>query len=126
MLKVSKDVTKLNLITCVVQRGKAEKVWAAARAAGAGGATIHFSRGMGVRERMGLLGVAIAPEKEVIVIVAFPTQTERIFRAIVRAGQLDVPGQGIAYTQPIGHCAGIVLPSKGKPTTKKKSRNKRE
>ena len=120
MLKVSKDATKLNLITCVVQRGKADKVWAAARQAGAGGATIHFARGMGVRERMGLLGVAIAPEKEVIVVVSFPAQTEKIFQAIVKAGQLDVPGQGIVFTQPIDHCAGLIVSAPKKRGARRK------
>ena len=109
MLKVSGDVKGLDLITCVVQRGKADRVWTAARNAGAGGATIFFSRGMGVRERMGLLGIAIAPEKEVIMVVSFPKHTERIYQAMVKAARLDVPGQGIAYTQRIDRCAGLVV-----------------
>ena len=38
----------------------------AAREAGAQGATVHFARGTGIRERLGLLGVAVEVEKEVI------------------------------------------------------------
>ncbi len=108
MLRVSHDMRDLDLITCIVQRGKADAVWAAARNAGAGGATIFFARGTGVRERLGFLGVAIMPEKEVIMVVSHPGATERIFQAIVKAGQLNLAGQGIAYVQKINRCAGLV------------------
>lgn len=124
MLRVGRDVKGLDLITCVVQRGKADRIWIAARNAGAGGATIFFGRGMGVRERLGALGIAIAPEKEVILVVSFPNQTEKIFGAIRKAGQLDVPGQGIVYVQKIDRCAGLVFSDRrsSKRTARKRRR----
>ena len=39
------------VITCVVQRGHADKVAKAAVQAGAKGATISFARGMGARDQ---------------------------------------------------------------------------
>ena len=48
--EMSTSDTKFNLITCIVQRGKGDDVWKAANEAGAGGVTINFARGMGVRE----------------------------------------------------------------------------
>jgi len=98
----------LELITCVIQRGKGDKLAKAALDAGAGGATVFFARGMGLRERLGLLGLAIVPEKEVIMIVSKKEETPRIFDAIVKAGHLDVPGMGIAYVIPILSVAGLV------------------
>ena len=98
----------LELITCVIQRGKGDKVAKAALDAGAGGATIFFGRGMGLRERLGLLGLAIVPEKEVIMIVSKHEDTPVIFEAIVKAAKLDVPGMGIAYVIPILSVAGLV------------------
>ena len=98
----------LELITCVIQRGKGDKVAKAAMDAGAGGATIFFGRGMGLRERLGLLGLAIVPEKEVIMIVSKKEQTEAIFNAVAEAGKLDTPGMGIAYVIPIYAVAGLV------------------
>ena len=97
----------LQLITCVVQRGKADKVVKAALDAGAAGATVFFGRGMGLRERLGLLGLAIVPEKEVIMIVAQQAETQRIFDAIVEVAKLNTPGMGIAYTIPIHQVAGL-------------------
>ena len=51
-------LTDVYLITCVVDRGKGEDVVKAARGAGAGGALIHSGHGVGIRERLGLLGIA--------------------------------------------------------------------
>ncbi len=97
----------LQLITCVIQRGKADKVARAALDAGAAGATVFFARGMGLRERLGLLGLAIVPEKEVIMIVARDGEVQRIFDVIVDAAKLETPGMGIAYTTPIHQVAGL-------------------
>ena len=55
-ITVLKDVA---LITCVVQRGVAEPIINAAREAGAQGATVYYGKGMGMRERLGLFGVAV-------------------------------------------------------------------
>ncbi|OFZ56554.1 MAG: hypothetical protein A2428_10645 [Bdellovibrionales bacterium RIFOXYC1_FULL_54_43] len=98
---------QFQLITCIIQRGKGDSIGKAAIAAGAGGATVFFARGMGLRERLGLLGLAIVPEKEVVMIVCTESETPRIFDAIVAAGKLDTPGMGIAYVMPIYHVAGI-------------------
>jgi nitrogen regulatory protein P-II 1 len=107
----------LRLITCVLQRGKADKVVKAALDAGAAGATVFFGRGMGMRERMGLLGLAIVPEKEVIMIVTKPQETKKIFECIVKAAHLDTPGMGIAYVIPIHEVAGL-FPVDEVPVTK--------
>ncbi|HLE00475.1 MAG TPA: P-II family nitrogen regulator [Bdellovibrionota bacterium] len=98
---------QFQLITCIIQRGKGDSIGKAAIAAGAGGATVFFARGMGLRERLGLLGLAIVPEKEVVMIVCTENETPRIFDAVVAAGKLDTPGMGIAYVMPIYHVAGI-------------------
>jgi nitrogen regulatory protein P-II 1 len=102
----------LNLITCVVQRGKADKIAKAALEAGADGATILFGRGMGLRERLGLLGLAIVPEKEIIMIVSEKKKTPILFDVIAKAAKLDVPGMGIAYVHPITHVAGLFVADK--------------
>lgn len=96
------------LITCVVQRGHADKVAKAAAEAGAKGATIFFGRGIGARDQLGILGLAIVPEKEVMMIVCREGETRTIFDAIVAAGHLNTPGMGIAYVSPIYESAGVL------------------
>jgi nitrogen regulatory protein PII len=104
-------LTDVALITCIVERGKADKIIKAARAAGAHGATVHFAKGTGVRERLGLLGVAVNAEKEVINVVVSTEQKDRIFEAMHLAGNLDTPGQGLIYTTPLEKAATYVPPN---------------
>src|SRR5210317_2138157 len=95
-------MNELNLITCIVQRGKAENVIDAALMAGAPGATYYYGRGTGVRQKLGILSKLIVPEKEVILIVTKGgDQTEKVFEAIIKAGKLDKKGQGFAYIHKI-------------------------
>ncbi len=94
-------LTDLNLLTCILQKGEADAVVKAAVDAGCQGATIHYARGTGVRERLGLLGVAVESEKEVITILVSAQMTERIFEAVYFAGRLDTPGMGIVFVTPV-------------------------
>lgn len=103
-------LTDLNLITCIVQKGMADDIVKAAVAEGVQGGTIHYARGTGIRERLGLLGVAIESEKEVINIVVSTEMTDRIFEAIYFAGKLDTPGMGIMYVTPLAKAATYVPP----------------
>ncbi len=82
----------------------------AAREAGAQGATVHFARGMGVRERLGILGVAVEVEKEVIDIVVSKEQVDRVFERMYLAGNLDTPGMGIMYITPLEKAATYIPP----------------
>ena len=99
----------LNLITCIVQRGKAESVVDAALKAGAQGATYYYGRGTGVRQKLGtVLSKLIVPEKEIILIVTKEHQTETIFDAVVKAARLDSKGQGFAYIHKIDRAVGFL------------------
>ena len=90
-------LTDVSMITCVVQRSKADDVVKAAQDAGAQGATIYYGIGSGVRERLGLLGLAIDVEKEIITTLVADDQVDRIFERMYFAAELDVPGAGIIY-----------------------------
>tara|TARA_B110000438_G_scaffold240614_1_gene239347 strand:- start:724 stop:1083 length:360 start_codon:yes stop_codon:yes gene_type:complete len=103
-------LTDIALITCIVQRGLADTIIEAAREAGAQGATVHFARGMGVRERLGILGVAVEVEKEVVDIVVSKEQVERVFNQMYLAGNLDTPGMGIMYITPLDKAATYIPP----------------
>lgn len=98
-------LTDVALITCIVQRGMADAIVAAAQEAGAQGATIFHARGEGVRERLGILGLAVEVEKEVINIMVAADQVDRIFERIYNAGNLDTPGMGIIYVTPLEKAA---------------------
>ncbi|MDP6704990.1 MAG: P-II family nitrogen regulator [Alphaproteobacteria bacterium] len=101
-------LTDVALITCIVQRGNGDRIVRAARDAGAQGATVHFAKGTGVRERLGILGVAVNVEKEVINIVVSSDQVESVFESMYLAGNLDTPGMGIMYITPLEKAATYI------------------
>lgn len=123
-------LTDCALITATVQRGMADNIVKAAQEAGAQGASIHYARGRGVRERLGLLGLAVEAEKEVIHIVVSDDQVDRVFEKMYLAGQLDTPGMGFMWVTPLEKAATFVPPelverlSKGKGKGKTKPRKK--
>ena len=99
---------QIDAIFCVVQRGKADEVVKSALEAGAQGATIFYARGTGVRQKLGVLGGLIQPEKEVIFIVTPSEKTDRVFNAMVTVGKLDEPGKGFAFVQKIERAIGFI------------------
>lgn len=104
-------LTDAVLITAIVQRGVADEVVRAARKAGAQGATVFYARGMGVRQRsLGVLGVTVNAEKEVIYIVAATDQADHIFERIFTTAKLDTPGMGMAYITPLEKMATYIPP----------------
>ena len=101
-------LTDLSLITCIVQRGSGNEIVKAAIAAGAQGATVHFATGCGVRERLGLMGIAVEVEKEVINIVVSREQADHIFEVMYRAGNLDAPAMGFMFITPLEKAATFI------------------
>jgi nitrogen regulatory protein P-II 1 len=102
------NVSGAKLITCIVQRGKADKVVDAAMAAGAEGATISYGRGTGIRQKLGLRGYLIKPEKEIVLIVTKPDQTRAVLEAVVEAARLREKGQGFVFLHEIETAIGFL------------------
>ena len=97
------------LITAIVQRGSADMVVQAAQEAGAQGATIFHAHGTGVRQkRLGILGLTINTEKEVLYIVAPADQADLIFERIFVCAKMDTPGMGILWMTPIEKMATYI------------------
>ena len=95
-------LTDVSLITCVVQSGLRDEILKAARDVGAStGAISHGARGIGVRERLGLLGVAVETQKDVINILVSTEQTDLVFDTVFKAAGLDTPGRGFIYVTPL-------------------------
>ena len=99
------DITYLTdvfLLTCVVQSGLSEVILRAARDVGAStGATSHLAHGTGARERLGVLGIAVETEKEVVSIFVSSEQRDLVYNTIYRAAELNVPGRGFIYIMPL-------------------------
>jgi nitrogen regulatory protein PII len=101
-------LTDVALITATVQRGMADEIVKAAQEAGAQGASIHYAHGRGVRERLGIWGLAIDAEKEVINIVVSTDQVDHIFETMYLAGKMDTPGMGFMWVTPLEKAATFI------------------
>jgi len=102
-------LTDVVLITAIVQRGTADRVVQAAQEAGAQGATIFHAHGTGVRQkRLGILGLTINAEKEVVYIVVPSDLADSIFERIFVTAKIDTPGMGILWMTPLEKMATYV------------------
>lgn len=91
-------LTDVSQITCVVQEGLGEVILQAARNLGIStGAITYHSKGLGLRERLGLWGMAVDTEKDVVSILVASEQKDLLFDALYLAGGLDTPGKGFMY-----------------------------
>lgn len=91
-------LTDVMLITVIVQRGVADQVVQVAVEAGAQGATVFHAHGTGVRQkRLGILGLTVNTEKEIIYIVVPSEQADTLFERIFVSAKMDTPGMGILW-----------------------------
>lgn len=88
-------------IYCTAQRNSADEIATAAIRAGSVGPTVVYGQGRGIRDRLGLLRIAISPEKELIRLVVDNYDTDPVFEAMIQEGRLDTPGMGFIYYIPI-------------------------
>ncbi|WP_295449282.1 P-II family nitrogen regulator [uncultured Thiodictyon sp.] len=101
-------LTDVALITCIVPIGCGDTVIQAAQAMGAAGALVYHARGIGPRERLGLLAIAIEAEKDVVNILVATDYQDAVFEAVYRAAELNRPGAGMAYITPIEKMATYI------------------
>lgn len=96
-----------DLIICIVNKGDSGKVITASKEAGAEGGTIMFGRGTGIHEHATIFGIAIEPEKEIILTLVDRNISEKVLNNIVTKVDLSVPGNGIAFVLQVEKVAGI-------------------
>ena len=102
-------LTDAVMITVVVQRGMEEAILQAARDVGATtGAVGYYAKGIGRRERLGMLGLAVEVEKAVISMIVPTDHQDVVIDQIYRAGKMDTPGIGYVYSTPLEKMAAFV------------------
>jgi len=93
-------------IRCIVPRGLGSVVARTALELGTSVPSIAYANGSGGRDRLGLLRVAIPPEKEIVTVTTPAADAEALARQIVDASNLDRPGGGFVYLHPLSR--GVV------------------
>ena len=104
-------LTDATLITAIVQNGYGEVITNALLEVGIQGSTIHAAMGVGIREHLGAIGVAVDAEREVVNVMISSDEVDRVFERIFMAAKLDVPGMGFMYATPLLQAATYVPPS---------------
>jgi len=91
------------LITCIIERGRAEEVMRVARKAGAKGGTVLPARGTGTDDDKKFLGISVMPtEKEMLLIVAEQALATAIMDAMRTLPACSKPGGSVIFTTQIG------------------------
>lgn len=116
---------KFDLIITVINKGFSDYVIDIARSAGASGATIINARGTGVHETDTIFGINIQPEKEVVLILVFKEEREKIMNEICSQAHLDEPGKGLCFSVPVNDVEGINYLIKKNKIAKKQNRKKK-
>ena len=98
---------KHEMIMCIVNAGFSETVMDAAREFGARGGTVIRGRGTANVEAEKLYGIAIQPEKEIVLILVDTAIKNDILHAVYKAVGLNTPGQGIAFAVPVEDVVGL-------------------
>ena len=116
---------KYELIIAITKGSFADKVVEAARKSGASGATIIKARGTGIHEVDSFLGIAILPDKDVVLVLVEKQMRKKIMEAICVNAGLNTEANGLCFCMEVEDWSGMchienatVLPRgvQGEPT----------
>lgn len=103
------EQVKYSLLLTVVNKGFADNVMIAARSAGAMGGTVVNARGTGKLETEKFFGVAIEPEKEIVLIITTNALRHDIMKAIYAETGLCTEGAGFCFSLPVEEVIGSFM-----------------
>ena len=95
------------LIYVILNEGFSDVVMAAARPAGATGGTVLAGKGTGARESEKFLGISLANEKDVVLIVAEKQKKANIMKAIMEKAGPGTPAAAICLSLPVTAVEGL-------------------
>jgi hypothetical protein len=100
---------QFKLLLALVDDPKVEAVLKAAREAGATGATVITSaRGEGLVPQKTFLGLDLAGQRDIVLLVVEEHLSRRILEAVAQAGRFDSePGSGIALQLAVEDAVGL-------------------
>ena len=95
------------LITVIANEGHTDEVMDAARSAGAAGGTVLHAKGTGAQRAEKFLGVSLADEKELIIIVSRASEKAAIMKAIASQAGPGTRAGAVCFSLPITAVAGL-------------------
>ena len=101
--------TEQELLIVIGKQGYSEQIMDAARKAGAGGGTVIHARGTGQEKAEQFLGISLASEKDIILIVAPTEKKKEMMQAILHDAGPETPAGAIVFSLPVTDTAGMTL-----------------
>lgn len=100
---------RFKLIIALVEEEKTDLILAAARKAGATGATVlNQARGEGVEQRRTFFGLALESQRNMLLFLVEEHLSRTILETIAREGEFDdTPGTGIAFQLDVEDAVGV-------------------
>ena len=95
------------LIYVILNEGHSDEVMSAARSAGATGGTVMSGKGTGSKETGKFLGITLADEKDVVIILAKAETKAAIMRNIVEKAGPQTAAGAICFSLPVTQVAGL-------------------
>ena len=95
------------LVYVVLNEGHSDEVMDAARPAGAAGGTVIAAKGTGIQQAEKFMGLTLANEKEVVLIVAKAADKRNIMRAIIEKAGPSSPAGAVCFSLPVSQVAGL-------------------
>ena len=101
--------TMHELIVVIAEQGYTDMIMSAAREAGAYGGTVIHAKGTGMEFAEKFMGVSLAAEKEIVLIVAKTEQKNDIMKAVMEKAGLDSKAKSVVFSLPVTDTAGLRL-----------------
>lgn len=108
------------LMIAIVKRGASRDIIAAAKKAGADGATVLYAEGIGRNEKPTFLGLPATHEKDVVFIALDGDIEFAVAEAVSDAGKLGKSGYGLGFTVHLSQLLGVPHLSDREDDRKKK------
>ena len=96
------------VVFAIVNSGYADDVMAVAKAQGVRGGTILNARGVVNENAAAFFGIALHPDKEILMMVVEKSIRDDVLNAIYKEMGMGKKAQGIAFSLPVSDVAGLV------------------
>lgn len=101
--------TQYELLVVIANQGYSDMIMDAARSEKARGGTVLHAKGTGMQHAEKFLGVTIAEEKEILLLVVKKEDKNNIMKAIMEKAGLDSKARSIVFSLPVTDTAGMRL-----------------
>jgi len=96
------------VIFAIINSGFAEEAMEVAREKGVRGGTIINARGVAREDAAAFFGIAIHPEKEILMMVVEKDIRDNVLNALYKEMGMGKKAQGIAFSLPVSDVTGLV------------------